>query len=134
MTDINLETKVIRKFVLKEKQERYLTFIQKDKTRYKFLNDLYHPTFFRVDLFKQISGQHESDEIKEVIQQLNVSDCYIISTNRDIDGKRMDTDRALKEALSDWADRGTLLIFGDAEIVYREHEGPKDRWISRLVY
>lgn len=134
MTDINLETKVIRKFVLKDRQDRLINFIQKDKTRSKFLNDLYHPTFFRTDLFRQISGQHEVDAIKEAIQLLNATDCYIISTKREIDGKRMNIDYALTEVLTSWADHGTLLVFGDAEIIYREHENPKDRWISRLIH
>jgi hypothetical protein len=58
-------------------------------------------------------------------------DCYIISTNNAIDGQRLDIKTALDQALSGWADHGTLIVFGDAELIYREHEGQNNRWISK---
>lgn len=58
-------------------------------------------------------------------------DCYIISTNKAIDGQRLDTKTALDQAISGWADHGTLIIFGDADLIYREHEGQNNRWISK---
>lgn len=131
MTDRNLEIKVINKFVTKNKRDRYLGFIQNDKTRSKFINDLSHGQIFEDSLFQPIQG-HESDNIKAAFKKLDVKDCYIISENKAIDGQRLNIDEALSKALSPWSDTATLIVFGDAQIIYREHDGLKNKWISKM--
>jgi len=131
MTDITLEIAVINKFVSKNKRERYVDFTQKEKTRRKFLDDLSHGQMFDDTLFQKIEGNEEG-EIKKVVKKLGVKDCYIISENESIDGKRLPIDEALNNAISPWSDTGTILVFGDAQVIYREHEGPKNKWISKL--
>ena len=42
------EHTLINKFVTKDKQERYLTFLAKDKTRNKFIDELYHFNDFNI--------------------------------------------------------------------------------------
>ncbi|MES2620100.1 MAG: hypothetical protein V4615_04540 [Bacteroidota bacterium] len=130
MTDTELEKKVINKFIIKNKRDRYLGFIQNDKTRKKFLDDLSHGQMFQADLFESIT-EHESEVIKKISLKLGVKDCYIISENEKLDGKRLDIDTALNEAISPWSDISTIIVFGDGQVIYREHDGAKNRWISK---
>ena len=128
-SNIDIEAKVIQHFVIKTKQDRYLTFIKSEKTRPKFINDLSHINFLREDLFDKVEG-NEYEFIKQRIKALgNLKDCYVISENQRIDKKRLDIDTALTETIG--ADQGTLLVFGDAEILYSEAEGFNNRWISK---
>lgn len=128
-SNVDIETKVIERFVIKTKQDRYLTFIKSEKTRPKFINDLSHFNFLREDLFDKVEG-NEYEFIKQRIKVLgNLKDCYVISENQRIDKKRLDIDTALIETIG--ADQGTLLVFGDAEILYSESEGFNKRWISK---
>jgi hypothetical protein len=130
-TNINLdiEAKVIERFVIKTKKDRYLTFIKNDKTRQKFIKELHHMNFLQRDLFEKIDG-NEFDVIKERIKSLRtLKDCYLISENPRLDKKRLDIDTALRETIG--SDCGTLIVFGDAEIVYSEAEGFNNRLISR---
>lgn len=129
--ELDLETKVIERFILKEKRDRYLSFIKKRETRKKFIKDLSHINFLNEELFEKVDG-NEYEIIKARIKKLgSLSDCYVISENQNIDCRRLDIDTALKETIG--ADTGTLLVFGDAQIVYAEAEGFKNRWISKQL-
>jgi hypothetical protein len=129
--NIDIESKVIERFVIKTKRDRYLNFIKSEKTRPKFINDLSHINFFREDLFDKVEG-NEYEFIKQRIKLLgNPNDCYVISENQRIDKKRLNIDTALTETIG--ADQGTLLVFGDAEILYSEAEGFNNRWISKRM-
>lgn len=128
-SDIYIETKVIQRFVIKPKRERYLGFINNMKTRKKFINDLHHMNFLQQDLFDKVE-RNDYEFIKQRIKALgNLKDCYVISENQRIDKKRLDIETALTETIG--ADQGTLLVFGDAEILYSEAEGFNNRLISR---
>ena len=127
--NIEIESKVINRFVIKAKRDRYLTFIKSEKTRPKFINDLSHINFLQKELFDKVEG-NEYEFIKQRIKELgNLKDCYVISEIQRIDKKRLDIDTALSETIG--ADQGTLLVFGDAEILYSEAEGLNNRWISK---
>ncbi|MGB3776775.1 MAG: hypothetical protein WA960_00345 [Tunicatimonas sp.] len=127
--ELELEAKVIELFILKAKKERYLSFIQKKKSRKKFLEDFSHMNFLNKELFEKVGGD-EHEMIRNRIRKIgDLKDCYVISENRDIDGRRLEIKSALKETIG--ADLGTLLVFGDAEIVYAEAEGFNNRWISK---
>ena len=128
-SNLDIETKVIERFVIKTKRDRYLTFIKNDKTREKFINDLHHMNFLQQDLFDKVDG-NEFEVIKERIKMLgNLKDCYLISDSSRLDKKRLDIDTALRETIG--SDSGTLIVFGDAEILYSEAEGFKNRLMSR---
>jgi hypothetical protein len=133
INNIDIESKVIERYIIKTKRDRYLALIKKDKTREKFISELYHADFFQEDLFDKIDG-HENEIIKDRIKHLgNIKDCYVISTNPKVDRKVLDIETVLKDAISIWADEGTLIVFGDAEIIYREAEGPNKKWISKQI-
>lgn len=127
--NLDIETKVVERFVIKTKRDRYLTFIKNDKTREKFISDLHHMNFLQTDLFDKVDG-NEYDVIKARIKSLgNLSDCYLISDSSRLDKKILDIDTALRETIG--SDSGTIIVFGDAEIIYSEAEGLNNRWISK---
>jgi hypothetical protein len=129
MTSTDLEIKVIERFVIKPKRDRYLTFIKNNKTRDKFLKELAHFKGLRQDLFEEL----KSDERKKIMEKLNrlrnIKDCYIISENSKLDNKRLDIETALNEIIGHGM--GTIVVFGNVEIVYYEGEGPSERYISK---
>jgi hypothetical protein len=129
--NLDIEIKFIERFVNKTKKDRYLTFLKSNKTRSKFTQELAHFKDLKQELFEEVTG-NEYKIIKDKIKSLkNIKDCYLISESSQLDQKRLDIDTALKETIGQGM--GTLIIFGDAEIVFYEAEGPKDRWISKQV-
>lgn len=131
MTVSELESKVIKRFVVKDKRDRYLNFISKDKTRDKFTFELAHFNDLDFRLFEEVRGD-ERQIIKNKIKVLpKLTDCYLISEDKELDGQRMTVDEALRKTIGHGM--GTLVIFGDAEIVFYEGEGPSNRWISKRV-
>jgi len=129
--DTVLETKVISKFMRQSKRDRYIDFIQKNTTRHKFIDELSHSQTFKDDLFEKIDGS-EAETIRRIAVKFGIRDCYIISENAKIDGQRMGIDDALKLAISPWSDTTTLIVLGDAQLIYREHDGVKNKWISKI--
>ncbi|PSR54253.1 hypothetical protein AHMF7605_12320 [Adhaeribacter arboris] len=128
--DLELEEKVIKRFIINKKQERYLTFIQAEKTRSKFIDELSHFTSQLKD-FEEIKG-NVWKVLEEKLKKLrNPTDCYVISENREIDARRLNIELALSEIIGHGS--GTLLVFGNANMVYYEGEGPSDRWISKQI-
>jgi len=131
MTTTELESKVINRFVIKDKRDRYLNFISKDKTRDKFTFELAHFRDLDLRLFEEVKG----DERKMIKNKLKVlfklTDCYLISEDKELDRKRLTVDEALQETIGHGM--GTLVVFGDAEMVFYEGEGPSNRWISKRV-
>lgn len=123
------ERTLIKKFVIKDKQERYLTFLSNDRTRNKFVDTLYHFNDFNWKLFREIPGNDNERQAiyLKVKSHKNISTCFIISTDPNFDGKLMSVGEAIENATGI---EGTILIFGDAEIIYYEGEAPKNRYIS----
>lgn len=129
---IEFESKVINRFVIKNKQERYLQFINSQKHRGGFTGQLAHFNDLKYELFEEVIG-NEKAIIKAKLASLGkFIDCYLISENPELDQKRMDIDTALNEVIG--YGMGTLLVFGDAEMIYYEAEGPKDRWITKAIH
>ena len=57
----------------------------------------------------------------------HISTCHVNSANSEYDGKVMSVDEAIENAIGI---EGTILIFGNAEIIYYEGEAPNRRYIS----
>ncbi|HVA98355.1 MAG TPA: hypothetical protein VNG53_05630 [Bacteroidia bacterium] len=123
------EQLLVKKFVVKDKQDRYLAFLSKEKTRKKFTEALYHFNDFNWKLFREIPGsENEGQTISlKVKSAKNISTCSVISADPNLDGNVLSVDEAIKNAIGI---EGTILIFGDADIVYYEGEAPKRRYIS----
>ncbi|TKK64110.1 hypothetical protein FC093_23270 [Ilyomonas limi] len=128
----DLEIKVIKRFVDKAKQDRYIQFVSSIKNRHKFISDLSHFNFFQWDKFEPVKGIEEQ-VILQSLQKNGITDktCYVISENGDIDTKTLD----IKKAISDTVGygMGTILVFGDADMIYFESETMNTRFISKRV-
>lgn len=124
------EQTMINKFVNKDKQERYLDFMSKDKTRKKFTDELYHFKDFNWKMFREIPGnENERDALfAKLSGKKSIKTCQVISANSELDGKAFPIDEAIKNIVGQEA---TILIFGDAEIVYYEAEPFDGRYISK---
>jgi hypothetical protein len=129
---LDIETKVIKRFIIKDKQDRYLQFIKDDRLRQNFTNELAHFLDLKYDLFEEVKGD-ERAFIKNRIKSLpKIKDCYLISEDTALDQQLIDVDTALSKIIG--FGMGALLVFGDADLIYYESEGPSDRWITKTVY
>ena len=119
----------IKKFVVKDKQDRYLTLPEKGKIRKMFIAMLYNFNNFNWQLFREIPGNESKKNTiaNKVKSRKNLSTCFIISTDSDYDGKTILVDGAIENVVGI---EGSILIFGDAEITYYEGEAPGRRYIS----
>ena len=120
---------LIKKFVIKDKQERYLSFIKKERTRLKFTNKLHHFNDFDWNLFYKIKGSENDRELiaAKVNERKNILTCHVISANSEFDEKEFSVIEAIKNIVGE---EGMILIFGDAEIVYYQAEAFDRRFIS----
>ncbi len=125
--NITLETKVIERFVIQSKRDRYISFLKTAKNRSKLINELFHSPVLREEFFEKVKCD-ERQFVKEKAKAF--TDCYLMSENSELDQKRMNIDYALSEIIG--FGMGTLAVFGDAEMVFYEGEGPSDRWISKV--
>jgi hypothetical protein len=127
--NLDIEMKVIERFVVKTKRDRYLMFIKSEKDRVKFTSKLAHFRDLRSELFEEVKGD-EREFVKDRIKGLGkLTDCYLISESAELDQKKLDVDNALTQTIG--YGMGTLIVFGDAEILYYECEGPNEKWISK---
>ena len=125
-----MEIAVIKKFVTKDKQDRYIQFLSSNKTRKKFLNVLPHFKDFKWNLFEELSNEHD---ILSKLQALNfkVNDCYVISEDSEIDEKILSIKEVLNK-IGGYRDYATILVFGNADMIYFEGEPPHNRYISKF--
>jgi hypothetical protein len=129
--DFDLEAKVVSRFVVKAKRDRYLSFVTSPRNRSKLLADLHSATvFLKMEAFEQVMGLEE-EVIRQALQRqgLSTSTCYVISDNKRLDTHVLPLPEALRAVIG-WG-LGTLLVFGDAQVVYFEGEGKNVRYISR---
>jgi hypothetical protein len=128
--NIELEIRVINTFIVKEKQARYIEFISSTRTRNKFIDKLSHFGDLQWDLFEEISND---DEILNRLKSLKprIKDCYIISEDSKIDQNIFPVHEAIKR-IGGYRDHATILVFGNAELVYFEGEPPHNRYISKI--
>ncbi len=130
--NLNLEIEVIKKFVDKTKKDRYIQFISTAKNRHKFINDLSHFNFLNWDKFDKVVN-NEEQTIFTTLQKNKLVDktCYVISENKNIDTKTLDIKQAISETVG--YGMGTILVFGNADIIYYESETINTRYISKAV-
>lgn len=127
-----LEIKVVENFVEKDKQDRYIQFLSSIKTRHKFIDSLPHFKHFKWEYFEQVKGQ-ETVFVHNRLNQakIDVSKCYVISENTDLDTEILDIVSAMDEIAG--YGMASIVVCGDAEIIYFEDEGKNNRYISKPV-
>jgi hypothetical protein len=121
---IELERKVIKRSVTKSKRDRYLQFVTSTKNRQKFMADLYSGQFF-------LQGVLEEQVIRQALihQDTTTGTCYVISENTALDTQTLTLPEALRTVVG-WS-AGTILVFGDADLVFVELNGLRNRYISK---
>lgn len=130
--NLNLEIEFIKRFVDKTKQDRYIKFISTVKNRHKFINDLSHFNFLKWDKFDKLENNEEKAIFKMLLKnKVAAKSCYVISENKNIDTKTLDIKQAISETIG--YGMGTILIFGNADIIYYESETMNTRYISKSV-
>ena len=127
--NLDLEIKLIKRTVVKGKQDRYIQFVSKGGNRQKFIDRLSHFKDFNLDLFEKVNG-NTSNKIISVLKEhkLESRNCYIISENGDIDTKTLTIADAIDEI--DGYRTGTILVFGDVSMVFYEGESIKESYLS----
>lgn len=130
--NIDLEIKVIKRFITEVKQDRYIQFVSSPKNRRKFIRDLPHFSFFQWALFDRVQG-NEEQAILEALQKNNVPDKmgYVISENSGIDTKLLGVREALSETVG--YGMGTILVFGDADMIFFESETMNTRFMGKRI-
>jgi hypothetical protein len=78
----DIEQTLIKIFVIEDRQDRYLTFLAKVKTRNMFIGELYHFNDFNWIYFREIPGiEYERQTVAFKVQSnKNISNCYVILT------------------------------------------------------
>ncbi|WP_426490849.1 hypothetical protein [Hymenobacter sp. 102] len=131
-SNISLEIKVIERFVNKDKRERYIQFVASEKNRAKFIKDLSHWNFLESSLFTPVNGIEEDVVMTTTARNGVANDtCYVISENKQIDGRFLGTKEALAETVGHGL--GSILVFGNAEMIFYECETRNIRYISKKV-
>ncbi|TGD78423.1 hypothetical protein [Hymenobacter wooponensis] len=127
--NLALEIKVIQRFINKAKQDRYIQFVSSPRNRRKFIADLSHSGFLKEETFEIVNGIEEQ-VIRQALQRHSVtaSTCYVISDNPRIDAQILEISEAIRVTVG--RGLGTLLVFGDAALVYYESETMNIRYIS----
>lgn len=125
--NIDLESAFINKYVVKNKRQRYLGFIETPKRRRTFLEMLYHGRDFDKSNFEAVAGFFET-EIRKRIAGSPTASCYMISVDPALDGREMPTNEALAEITA--YTEGIVLIFEKGELVYYRGEPPHNEYLS----
>jgi hypothetical protein len=121
-----IELAFVKKFVKKDKQERYLGFLSNEKTRSKFTNELHYFKDFEWDLFNEVRGLDRDAIIARIKDEKEISKCHVVSYRPEYDGKSY----SIEDAINLVGTEEIILIFGNADVVYYEGEAPGNRYIS----
>ncbi|KAA9325325.1 hypothetical protein F0P96_20195 [Hymenobacter busanensis] len=128
---LDLEKAFINRYVVKEKRQRYLGFVESDKHRGKFLGMLYHGQDLDISLLQELKGNYQVclDMILAAAKSIRGGiGAYCISVNPLLDGKTLTTMEEIIPLVS--SEEGFVLIFGDLEAVYYEGEAPYNQYLS----
>ncbi|KIC90089.1 hypothetical protein [Flavihumibacter solisilvae] len=123
------EQHFVSRFIIKNKQERYLHLLNDNRTRIKFIEKLYHFNDFNWNLLREIPGsENEEEAIRLKLKSYKtISNCRVISSDPKFDGKSMSIEEAINNVVGIEA---SILIFGDGDVIYYEGEAPNRRFIS----
>jgi hypothetical protein len=133
MNSIEHEEAIIKAFVQRDKQERFLSFIASAKNRRKFTRELPNFPWFdkrfatlipwKVDPALSLWGRHLQgiENVSRLIHSKGAGKtCWVVSNSPSIDGKEMDLDNALESVVvSDW---GTILSCVPGKLAYFKGE------------
>jgi hypothetical protein len=117
-------------FFEKNKRDRYLQFVTSPKNRKKLIADLHSGQVFRTNVLERVTGLEEQ-VIQQALSQcgLATNTCYVISENTALDTQTLLLPEALNQVVG-WG-ASTILVFGEAELIFVELDGLRNRYISK---
>ena len=118
------EERFVKAFVTKDKQDRYLAFLNSKKKRKEILDRLNHTPNLVFSNALQFQGNRlNSNLLKNTLENYGAENtCYVISADHDLDRKALDMDDAL-QIFAD-LDFGSVFIFPPHPIALYRGEAP----------
>ena len=128
--NLELERQVITRFFDKTKRERYLQFVTSPKNRRKLIAELHSGKLFQADALERVTGIEEH-VIQQALSQQGITSrtCYVISVNATLDTQILLLPEAMRKVVG-WG-AATILVFGEAELIFVELEGLRNRYLSK---
>jgi hypothetical protein len=123
------DDRLLARFLVPTKRERYEEMISKPKKRAKFIRELDH--FKSLDPRYQVSippSQQHPEQLAALLSQKGApTSCCVTSSISEIDGKELPLLEVLKKVVG--CQMGTFLSCIPGKLAYFEGEGKGDRWI-----
>jgi hypothetical protein len=128
--NLELERQVITRFFEKSRRDRYLQFVTSPKNRKKLIADIHSGQVFQANMLERVTGLEEQ-VIQQALSQcgLATNTCYVISENAALDTQTLLLSEALRQVVG-WG-AGTILVFGEADLIFVELDGLRNRYISK---
>lgn len=119
---MNHEEALVRAFIIPNRQARYLEFLASSKNRAKFIAVLAHFKHLNPKFAHSIAGnQTNPASLKKLLVAKGAgSRCWVISENRDLDGREMDLESALRQTIG--CQMGTFISCIARKLAYFENE------------
>ena len=119
---VNHEEALVKAFIPRHRQERFLEIIAKPKKRAKLLKELYHFDDLNPECMVAIppNQQNPSGILKMLTAKGAGPQCYVMSSNSRLDGKEVDLAIALEESVGN--QEGTLISCVSGKLGYFEDE------------
>ena len=126
----NHEEQFARNFIISDKSERYLSMLKSKKGRKKLLNGFYHLRDLEEKYATEVKPNEQwAENIQALLKAKGSPDiCYIVSTNRNIDGKELPLIDVLQEIVGTCND-GTFISCIAGKLGYYEGESIGAKYI-----
>jgi hypothetical protein len=123
------EVQLVQTFVISTKRARYADFLSSPKRRSKFLQQLYHFADFDPAVEVQLDRPNDSPDglVKELRRRGAADDCYVISVDKNLDGKIQALEAVIHEVYG--LAEGTIVCCVPGKLAYYEGEAPKNHHI-----
>jgi hypothetical protein len=123
------ESDFIEAFVVPDKRERYVSFLNSPKRRPKFLRELYHFRDFDPACLVSVAGPSDSAEglISELRRRGAPVECRVISVQADLDGAIRPLAEVIRAVFA--LVEGTIVVCIPGKLAYYEGEAPRNRYI-----
>jgi hypothetical protein len=122
VSSVNHEEELIRAFIPRRRQERFLEIIAKPKKRAKLLTQLSH--FKALDPRFMVAippNQQNPASLAKILKAKGAgAKCYVVSENSRLDGKEVELETALEETVG--CQMGTLISCIPGKLGYFEDE------------
>ena len=131
-TKEELEIEAIRRFLMKGRRERVLELLKTRDIGEGFGILAHFSRYLDLRFFTKIPSMTSDKEIRFILDEVrkytSSNNCYVMSEDRDLDGKEIN----LKEALEEIVGRGigSFLILEQGKIAYYEGETMKERYLG----